>query len=64
MNRRSFLKNTSLAGAGMALGSGVAEAGMPQTSSADLKTKHLIFIVNGNGARRQEGCALHFCDGR
>ena len=54
MNRRSFLKSTTLAGAGLALGSGVAEAGMPQTSSANLKTKHLIFIVNGNGARKLE----------
>jgi len=45
MNRRSFLKRTAFGGAGLLLGRGY---------SSNLKTKHLIFIVNGSGARKKE----------
>jgi hypothetical protein len=53
MNRRSFLKSSSLAGAGLALAPRVGTSA-PQTSSLNLKTKHLIWIVNGNGCRKKE----------
>ncbi len=53
MNRRSFLKNSSLAGAGLAMGPRVAGAA-PQIGSLNLQTKHLIWIINGNGARKKE----------
>lgn len=51
MDRRTFLKSTALAGAGALLAPRVAEAAQ---SPLNLKTKHLIFIVNGNGARKKE----------
>ncbi len=53
MNRRSFLKSSSLAGAGLALTPRLG-ASAPQTSSLNLKTKHLIWIINGNGCRKKE----------
>ena len=53
MNRRSFLRNSSLAGAGLAMGPRLAGAS-PQTGSLNLQTKHLIWIINGNGARKKE----------
>ena len=45
MNRRSFLKRTAFGGAGLLLGRG---------HLSDLKTKHLILVVNGGGARKKE----------
>ncbi len=53
MNRRSFLKSSSLAGAGLTLTPRLG-ASAPQTSALNLKTKHLIWIVNGNGCRKKE----------
>ena len=53
MNRRSFLKGSSLAGAGLALTPRLG-ASVPQTSTLNLKTKHLIWIINGNGCRKKE----------
>lgn len=53
MNRRSFLRGSAIAGAGFAFGPRVAEAAQG-TSSLNLKTKHLIWIINGNGARKKE----------
>ena len=47
MNRRSFLKNSSLAGAGLAMSPRLAGAA-PQIGSLNLQTKHLIWIINGN----------------
>ena len=53
MNRRSFLKSSALGGAAFAFGPRLAEA-QQAAGSLNLKTKHLIFIVNGNGARKKE----------
>lgn len=53
MNRRSFLTNTTLAGAGLAASPLLAEAAQTM-GSLNLKTKHLIYIINGNGARKKE----------
>lgn len=49
MDRRDFLKNAGLAGSTAAFGL----SPVPQTTF-DFKTKHLIWIVNGNGARKSE----------
>jgi hypothetical protein len=43
MNRRSFLKGSILAATGLRL-----------NQTRPLKTRHLIFIVNGNGVRKKE----------
>ncbi len=55
MNRRDFFKQAGVAaGSTMALkGAPLIGAG-PQTSSYNFQTKHVIWIMNGNGSRKKE----------
>lgn len=51
MNRRSFFTNAGLAGGAMAL-NGLQASAAPATYN--FKTKHVIWIINGNGSRKKE----------
>lgn len=51
MDRRNFLKTLGAAGAGTVAGGALMAAPAP---SLDLKTKHMIWIINGNGSRKKE----------
>ncbi len=55
MNRRDFLKNAGLA-AGSAFAMEGLSFGAPHVSEIthDFKTKHLIWIINGNGSRKMD----------
>lgn len=54
MNRREFLSRTGLTAAAIGAGAQpIISSAAPQTSY-NFKTKHLIWIINGNGSRKQE----------
>ena len=52
MDRRDFMKSMGAIGTGLMAGGRLMAA--PATPSLDLKTKHLIWIINGNGSRKKE----------
>lgn len=54
MNRRNFVKSLGMAGGAMALNGGMSQAALAQESSLNFKTKHVIWIINGNGSRKSE----------
>ena len=57
MNRRDFLKNAGLAAGGaLSMGRLSADSPFAPEITHDFKTKHLIWIVNGNGSRRMDWC--------
>lgn len=51
LNRRDFLK---IAAAGALPGAAVTLPAEAQTSSLNVKTRHVVLIINGNGARKKE----------
>ena len=54
MKRRDFVKSLGMAGGAAALGGGFSQAALAQETSFDFKTKHVIWIINGNGSRKAE----------
>jgi hypothetical protein len=54
MNRRGFLKTAGGAGLGAAAMTKLGPEVWAQGSDHGLKTKHIILIMNGNGARKKE----------
>ncbi len=51
MDRRNFLKTAGMAGA---VGLAGSELGAAPVQTPELKTKHLIWLINGNGSRKKE----------
>lgn len=54
MNRRDFLKTAGAAGAGSILVPGLANAAQAGSLGFNFKTKHLIYLIIGNGSRKKE----------
>lgn len=54
MNRRDFLRNAGLASGALGLGGMSLGASPIPAETFNFKTKHLIWILNGNGSRKRE----------
>ena len=54
MNRRDFVKSLGMAGGAMAVGGQTTAEALAQETSLNFKTKHIIWIINGNGSRKSE----------